>query len=333
MKSKLPAFLFCVCGVAAFAQQNDGLYAKLITSKGDILLKLEFEKTPLTVINFVGLAEGKLKNSAVSGKPYFDGLIFHRVVDNFVIQGGDPLGTGYGGPGYSFPDEFDPALVHDGPGILSMANSGKDTNGSQFFITLAATPHLNGKHSVFGRVAEGMDVVNKIKQGDVIKKVEIIRIGKAAENFKTDQNAFNQTLAKVKEESAAMAKREAEENEKLAASFISGASKTASGIYYKVINSGNGVKAKSGDAILFHFKGTLLDGTNIGTTYGSGPAQADLGANNILPGWEESFLSMSKGEKRQVVIPPQLAFGDAGYPGMIPGGAYLYFELELVDIK
>ncbi len=162
----------------------DGLYAKITTTKGKILVKLTPEKTPLTVANFVGLAEGKIENTAKkAGEPYFDGLTFHRVIPNFMIQGGDPTGTGAGGPGYAFKDEFDPSLKHDRAGVLSMANAGPGTNGSQFFITHKETPWLNGKHSVFGFVVEGQSVVDLIEQNDVMKTVEIIRVGKEAEKF------------------------------------------------------------------------------------------------------------------------------------------------------
>lgn len=165
-----------------------GLYAEIETNRGKILLQLEFEKTPLTVANFVGLAEGKIKNNAKAlGIPFYDGLKFHRVIPNFMIQGGDPIGNGSGGPGYAFKDECLPELKFTGPGILAMANSGPKTNGSQFFITHVATSWLDMKHTIFGHVISGQDIVNATVQGDTIIHIKIIRKGKPAKKFKADK--------------------------------------------------------------------------------------------------------------------------------------------------
>jgi len=177
---------------------SDGLYAEFNTTNGTILVELFYKKVPLTVINFAGLAEGTKASNQMAGKKYYDGLKFHRVIKNFMIQGGDPLGNGRGGPGYTFPDEFSPSLRHDSAGILSMANAGPGTNGSQFFITHKATPWLDFKHTVFGKVVKGQGVVDSIRKGDKIESLNIIRVGKEALMFKTDQDSFDSVLNKMK---------------------------------------------------------------------------------------------------------------------------------------
>ena len=179
------------------SELSDGLYAEINTAKGEILLNLEYEKTPMTVSNFVGLIEGSL-NREEEDEPFYDGLNFHRVLDDFMIQGGCPLGTGTGGPGYSFPDEFDSSLRHDTPGTLSMANSGPATNGSQFFITHVETPWLNDKHTVFGKIVGNMDVVNSIKQGDRIESIRIHRKGSGAEAFTVTRKDFEEMVEQAR---------------------------------------------------------------------------------------------------------------------------------------
>ena len=196
------ALLVAVCASAAEPTVSphpepvlpDGLYAEFTTPRGVIVAELGFQKAPLTVANFVGLAEGTL--GSAPRKPFFAGLTFHRVVPDFVVQGGDPQGTGEGGPGYTFPDEFAPGLHHDAAGVLSMANDGPDTNGSQFFFTLREVNRLDYLHSVFGRVTRGLDVLPLIKQGDTMQ-VKILRVGAAAQAFRADQAAFTALLAKT----------------------------------------------------------------------------------------------------------------------------------------
>ena len=174
------------------ASLPDGLYAEITTTRGPVTAQLFYDKVPLTVTSFVGLAEGTL--GPQPRRPFFDGLTFHRVVPGFVIQGGDPLGTGDGGPGYEFPDEFLPGLRHDSAGVLSMANDGPDTNGSQFFITLSPQNQLNYLHSVFGKVISGLDVLPQVQQGDKMQ-VKILRIGEAAKEFQADPETFEKLIA------------------------------------------------------------------------------------------------------------------------------------------
>lgn len=309
---------------------KDGLYAEIKTSKGDILLELEYKKVPMTVMNFVGLAEGVL-NLQDEGEPFYDGLNFHRVIPDFMIQGGCPKGDGTGGPGYRFPDEFDPSLKHTGPGILSMANAGPGTNGSQFFITHVATPWLDGKHSVFGHVVEGQNVVNKIKTGDRIESVTIIRVGEDAEKFVCTKQAFSDLVEKVEEEAN---KKEAEEQKKIDREIDNrypGAIKTPSGLKYVVLKEGSGDKSpKYGQNVTVHYQGTFLNGKIFDSSILRGePATFKIG--QVIEGWNEALQTMKKGEKRTLIIPYQLGYGIHGYPGVIPPNSTLIFDVELLD--
>ncbi len=311
---------------------EDGLYAEIITNKGPILIELYFDKVPMTVANFVGLAEGKIKNDAkAEGVPFYDGLKFHRVIADFMIQGGDPQGTGQGGPGYKFADEFDPTLKHDGPGVLSMANSGAATNGSQFFITHKETPWLDGKHSVFGKVSDStsLTIVNAIAQGDTMKEVKIIRVGKEAKQF--DAPAVfeaKQEEAKAKEE-AKIAAAQAE-----IAKIAGDAEVTNSGLMYIIQEEGEGPNPVPGNTVSVHYTGTLMDGTKFDSSLDRGqPIEFPLGQGRVIPGWDEGIALLKKGGKAKLIIPPNLAYGAQGAGGVIPPNATLIFEVELVDFK
>ena len=309
---------------------QDGLYAIFKTSKGDIKVALEFQKTPGTVGNFVALAEGNLENTArPQGNPYYDGLKFHRVIPDFMIQGGCPQGTGTGNPGYQFDDEIHPDLKHDGPGKLSMANSGPATNGSQFFITHIETPWLDGKHTVFGFVVEGQDVVDQVAQGDLIESLVIERIGdeaiafNAVETFRVFEGSREQRLREA---------NEAQEKalEKVAAGF----EKTASGLRYQFIQRGEGVASEKGKTVSVHYKGQLLDGTVFDSSYKRNqPIEFKLGVGQVIPGWDEGIQLLSVGDKARFVIPSDLGYGARGAGGVIPPDATLIFDVELVGLS
>jgi len=309
---------------------KDGLYAKFNTTKGEILVALEYKKTPGTVGNFVALAEGNLENKVKpQGKPYYDGLKFHRVIPDFMIQGGCPQGSGAGGPGYKFADEFHPDLKHDGPGVLSMANAGPGTNGSQFFITHIETSWLDGKHTVFGKVAEGQDVVDAVAQGDLIESLEIVRVGADAEAFSAVEAFRNFEGSRDKKLAEEKAKSEAE-LEKLAAGFT----KTASGLRYQIIQKGAGAKAEKGKKVSVHYKGQLVDGTVFDSSYKRNePIDFALGVGQVIPGWDEGVGLLKVGDKARFVIPSDLAYGSAGAGGVIPPNATLIFDVELMDVK
>ena len=314
------------------SDRPDGLYAVLDTGKGTVVISLEYEKVPMTVGNFVGLAEGKL--DAAKGKPFYDGVVFHRVEPGFVVQGGDPAGNGTGGPGYKFPDEFSPELKHEGPGILSMANAGPNTNGSQFFITLDAAPWLDGKHSVFGKVIEGMDIVKAIAVGDKINKLRIERVGSAAKAFDVSQKAWDERLAAsyTALKAGAQAKRDSD-----IAQIVSkwpDTVKDENGIFQKTIRKGFGDLPAKGDTVSVIYKGMLLDGTVFDqSALSGGPLKFRIGTGEIIEGWEKVAATMRKGEKRLVVIPPELAYGSSGISGVIPADSFLVFEMELTAIS
>lgn len=309
---------------------QDGIYAKIVTEKGEILLKLTHDKTPGTVGNFVALAEGNLENSAKpQGKPYYDGLKFHRVIPNFMIQGGDPQGSGSGGPGYKFDDEFHQDLRHDTPGILSMANAGPGTNGSQFFITHEATPWLDNKHTVFGKVVEGQDVVDSVAQGDTMQKVEIIRVGEEAEKWNAVE-AFRSFTGEREARIAKMKKAQEEELNKISEGF----DKTDSGLRYKIIQKGNGKKAEKGKTVAVHYKGSLIDGTEFDSSYKrKQPIEFQLGVGQVITGWDEGIQLLQVGDKARFVIPSHLAYGERGAGGVIPPSATLIFDVELMAVK
>ncbi len=313
-----------------------GLYAAFTTSKGVIICALEHQKTPLTVANFVGLAEGKLTNSAKKvGQPFYDGLTFHRVLPNFMIQGGCPEGTGRGGPGYRFDDEIDPSLKHTGPGVLSMANAGPGTNGSQFFITHVKTDWLDGKHTVFGRVVSGQEVVNAIQQGDTLESVRIHRVGPEAQAFTVDQARFDELSQGLKDRAAAQAKQATSGQVALTHRFVpADAPATPKGVRYTVTREGTGDTPKAGASCAVHYTGKLVSGQTFDSSYTRGqPIRFPVGKGQVIPGWDETVLLMKKGEKRTIAIPPELGYGARGAGGVIPPNAWLIFDVELVEFS
>lgn len=315
------------------AKQPDGLYAKFETNKGNIYTFLESKKTPMTVANFVGLAEGKIKNTAKGeGVHYYDGLKFHRVIPDFMIQGGCPNGNGTGEPGYIFPNEIDPTLKHNGPGILSMANRGPNTNGSQFFITHKEYPSLDGGYSVFGHVVEGQDVVNKIVINDTIRKLIILRKGKEAEEFdapkvfeteKANAGAKAEAKAKAEEEARVVANAAALKR------FETGKT-TASGLKYIIEKEGTGDSPKPTDKVTVFYRGTFTDGKEFDGNIGREPIT--FGLNQVIPGWTEGLQLLKPGGKGVFYIPYNLGYGVQG-GGPIPPKTDLIFEVELVKVN
>lgn len=343
----------------------EGIFATIATNKGNIILQLEYAKAPVTVANFISLAEGKntyITDAKLKGKPFFDGLKFHRVINDFMIQGGDPTGSGAGGTGYSFKDEFTD-LSFDKGGVLAMANSGPATNSSQFFITHKDTPWLNGKHTIFGRVTQGMDIVNTIAQNDVITKVTIERNGTLAKQFnapKVFADYYANKAEDVKKQAAIEAEKQKAHKDKFSsvitakvaylATTKATATTTPSGLTYKVVKKGNGVKPVDGSTFFFHYAGYFEDGTLFDSSYEDvakeyGKFDANRAAQNgykafpfeagkkegMIPGFLEALALMSYGDKVVAFIPAKLAYGERGAGGVIPPNTNLVFELEMFD--
>lgn len=348
--TKIVLFFLAILSIASCKKapniKENGMFAEFNTNMGSFTCQLFYDKVPVTVGNFVALVEGNMeftepKTGDKIKKRYYDGLIFHRIIDGFMIQGGDILG-GYGGPGYSFIDEFDSSLKHDSEGILSMANAGPDTNGSQFFITLVPTPHLDGRHAVFGKVIDGMEVVReigkvKVDQNDrpfkevFIKNIEIIRKGDDAKTF--------DALAAFGKQKEILEKREAE-NEVKKANLLKNLGcdglemkKAPSGMEYYILKEGTGKQPTKGKIITAHYAGYFLDGSKFDSSYDRNePFNVNIGVGRVIPGWDEALLEMKEGEKRVIVLPYYLAYGERGY-GPIPPKATLVFEVELIKAE
>ncbi len=355
------------CKSAKYPSLDDGMYADIQTNKGDIVVQLEFEKTPATVANFVSLTEANntFVDEKYKNKRYYDGVKFHRVIKDFMIQSGDPLGTGSGGTGYKFGDEFPVdnegnfLMTHDGAGVLSMANSGPNTNSSQFFITHKETPHLDGKHSVFGHVVIGQNVVDSIVQGDVINRIDIIRNGSAAKSFDAP-NVFDKHIKvfeekmKKKVEERRLMQESAEKAKEQMSEFIKAnkvkAKKLASGLRMITTEKGSGVKPKTGSQVFIDYAGFLEDGSLFGTSVLSTAKRFNMYDERyeqsnkyhpfsriyskkaqLIPGFREGMLNMDYGEKAILFIPSHLAYGEKGAGNVIPPNADLVFEVQIID--
>lgn len=355
------SLLVISCKPTKYADLDDGLYANMKTNKGEILLKLEFEKTPVTVANFVSLATGT--NPYVvgvkKGKKYYKGIVFHRVIKDFMIQSGDPLGTGEGDPGYKFGDEFPKdslgnlLLKHNKPGILSMANSGAATNGSQFFITHKETSWLDGKHTVFGNVVSGQAVVDSIMQNDTIRNIEIITIGKVAKKFNAEKE-FSSYYEKYQKELEAKEEKiqqaQAATLAKITA-YLEQAPILPSGLKLVITETKNGAFPPKGSNVKVNYAGYFTDGRLFDTSYkevaiaygtydeardkqnGYAPFTTIYGPDaRLIGGFKEGLQKMKIGDKAILFVPFHLGYGAQGAGTVIPPDTNLVFELELVEI-
>ena len=319
---------------------SDGVYADIITERGAIMVKLNYEKTPITVANFVSLAEGTNPrvNDSLKGKHFYDGLPFHRVIEDFMIQGGDIERNGSGNPGYTFEDEFPKdslgnlLFTHNSKGIMSMANSGPGTNGSQFFITHKETSWLDGKHTIFGKVVEGLNFVDSIQQGDKIISIRILRKGKQAKRF-SPEIAIENARREEQERALMISKKRALDSISFSAKMEeSKADILSSGLKILYINKGSGKKLKYGDKIKVHYKGYFVDGKVFDTSYKrQKPFEFTLGVDRVIQGWTEGVSLLRAGDEVRLFIPYDLGYGLAGY-GPIPAKSKLVFELEVIEI-
>ena len=334
---------------------NDTIYASIETSKGIIKTQLFFNLTPVTVANFISLAEGENKevSEQYKGKKYYNGITFHRVIPDFMIQGGDPTGTGSGSPGYNFKDEFVDELKHDSAGILSMANAGPGTNGSQFFITHKETPWLDGAHTVFGNVVEGQDIVNKIEQGDSIINIEIIRQGNSAKKFNAPKiftNHFKEEEKRKKEKEKALEKLKKDVS-KIHSDLKEKSTETETGLKFFINEKGDGDMVDENKVILTHYAVYFEDGNLLDTSIleiaekfnmfdnrraqagGYSPIEAKVGAKDMMiQGFKEGLKLLKTGDKATLFLPYYLAYGETESRG-IPAKSNLIFEVEIVDQK
>ena len=361
-------FLSLVSCKEEYPDLDNGMYAEFKTSQGTFLTELYYKATPMTVASFVSLAEGNnpLVDEQFKDKKFYSNLIFHRVIKDFMIQGGDPTGTGTGDPGYKFPNEIVDTLRHDDKGVLSMANSGPNSNGSQFFITLKETPWLDGMHTIFGKVVQGQDVVDKIgavdteKPGDrpvqdvVIQEVNIIRKGDDAKKFDAPK-VLEQKLQDFKLEAEGKEKKmkaQREANIQRFEELKSEAKEIKDGIMITYLEKGEGPQPNEGDTVMVNYKGYLTDGDLFDTNIASVAKAADIfnpkrdemqgyspmpvvyGPDApMIPGFKEGVSNMKVGDKAVIYIPSEQAYGQRGMPPVIPPSADLIFEVELVKIK
>lgn len=316
-------------------QLPDGLYAEINTAKGVMMAKLFYKEAPITVTNFMGLSEGIIENKGQpKGTPFFDGLTFHRVEQNFIIQGGCPKGNGTGGPGYFIPDEFNPVLKHNKPGILAMANAGPNTNGSQFYITLRETPELDGHYSVFGEVIHGTEVLDKIEKNDKINTIKIIRIGQDAKKIFVDQEKFQHSVIKRFEQIQNEIKSKVSEQENILLKKWPDLIKTETGLFYKIHKMGTGQKPSTGDILSVHYIGSLPDGTEFDNSRKRGePIKFPVGVGRVIKAWDDALVDMNVGEHRLLVVPPNLGYGSRGAGNVIPPNSFLIFDVELLEIE